>query len=153
MQRKTGAIRRKSPPGRCRRSWVFDVTLSEERHDRAYRLRDTLFDDAVRSPMERAERAESARDLGTALLALSPWQRVTLRLRYRVGVDEGRTLDHVGSMFELTRERVRQIESKALRQLRDPEIAAGLLPHLNRPKIETATTADAVDSGADQYWD
>ncbi len=54
------------------------------------------------------------------LAKLSTRERDVLRLRF--GFDDGRqrTLDEVGNLFGVTRERIRQIEAKALRKLRDP---------------------------------
>ena len=59
-------------------------------------------------------------DLESVLATLSPRERDVLRLRY--GLDDGRmkTLEDIGQIFEVTRERIRQIEAKALRKLRHP---------------------------------
>ena len=59
-------------------------------------------------------------DLEGVLATLSPRERDVLRLRY--GLDDGRmkTLEEIGQIFEVTRERIRQIEAKALRKLRHP---------------------------------
>ncbi len=59
-------------------------------------------------------------DLESVLATLNPRERDVLRLRY--GLDDGRmkTLEDIGQIFEVTRERIRQIEAKALRKLRHP---------------------------------
>jgi RNA polymerase primary sigma factor len=59
-------------------------------------------------------------DLEGVLSTLSPRERDVLRLRY--GLDDGRmkTLEEIGQIFDVTRERIRQIEAKALRKLRHP---------------------------------
>ncbi|BAD79069.1 principal RNA polymerase sigma factor RpoD1 [Synechococcus elongatus PCC 6301] len=59
-------------------------------------------------------------DLEGVLSTLSPRERDVLRLRY--GLDDGRmkTLEEIGQLFNVTRERIRQIEAKALRKLRHP---------------------------------
>ena len=59
-------------------------------------------------------------DLEGVLATLSPRERDVLRLRY--GIDDGRmkTLEEIGQIFDVTRERIRQIEAKALRKLRHP---------------------------------
>jgi RNA polymerase primary sigma factor len=59
-------------------------------------------------------------DLESVLGTLSPRERDVLRLRY--GLDDGRmkTLEEIGQIFNVTRERIRQIEAKALRKLRHP---------------------------------
>ena len=60
-------------------------------------------------------------DLEGVLATLSPRERDVLRLRY--GLDDGRmkTLEEIGQIFDVTRERIRQIEAKALRKLRHPD--------------------------------
>ena len=59
-------------------------------------------------------------DLEGVLATLSPREKDVLRLRY--GLDDGRmkTLEEIGQIFNVTRERIRQIEAKALRKLRHP---------------------------------
>ena len=59
-------------------------------------------------------------DLESVLATLNPRERDVLRLRY--GLDDGRmkTLEDIGQIFDVTRERIRQIEAKALRKLRHP---------------------------------
>jgi len=62
---------------------------------------------------------------------LSPREAKVLRLRY--GLDDGRprTLEEVGKEFNVTRERVRQIEAKALRKIRNPNRSSKLRDFLN----------------------
>ena len=59
-------------------------------------------------------------DLENVLNTLTPRERDVVRMRY--GFDDGRmkTLEEIGSLFAVTRERIRQIEAKALRKLRHP---------------------------------
>ena len=59
-------------------------------------------------------------DLENVLNTLNPRERDVLRLRY--GLDDGRvkTLEEIGNVFSVTRERIRQIEAKALRKLKHP---------------------------------
>ena len=54
------------------------------------------------------------------LAGLSPREARVLRLRFGLGQDRPYTLEEVGQKFGLTRERIRQIEGKALRRLRQP---------------------------------
>jgi len=68
----------------------------------------------------RKERALTQEQLAEVLKTLTPREEKVLRLRY--GLDDGhpRTLEEVGKEFNVTRERIRQIEAKALRKLRHP---------------------------------
>jgi RNA polymerase primary sigma factor len=69
-------------------------------------------------------------DLEGVLATLSPRERDVLRLRY--GLDDGRmkTLEEIGQIFDVTRERIRQIEAKALRKLRHPSRSRKLKDYL-----------------------
>lgn len=78
------------------------------------------------SPDENATKMSLREDLENVLNTLSPRERDVVRMRY--GLDDGRmkTLEEIGGTFAVTRERIRQIESKALRKLRHPNRNAGL---------------------------
>ncbi|MBK7949578.1 MAG: RNA polymerase sigma factor RpoD [Deltaproteobacteria bacterium] len=67
--------------------------------------------------------AEQTRDL---LATLAPREARVLRMRFGIGERANRTLEEVGADFEVTRERVRQIEAKALRKLRHPSRSRSL---------------------------
>ncbi|MBM4435681.1 MAG: sigma-70 family RNA polymerase sigma factor [Actinobacteria bacterium] len=82
-------------------------------------------DDAV-EPMEAATRQMLTENLENVLQMLDPREQKILRLRYGLDDDTPRTLDQVGQEFGLTRERIRQIESQALRKLRHPRLARKL---------------------------
>jgi RNA polymerase primary sigma factor len=71
-------------------------------------------------PEEQVSKSLLREDLEHVLDTLSPRERDVLRLRY--GLDDGRmkTLEEIGQIFNVTRERIRQIEAKALRKLRHP---------------------------------
>jgi len=58
--------------------------------------------------------------ISRVLKTLTPREEVVLKLRFGLMDGQQKTLDEVGSMFNITRERVRQIEAKALRKLRHP---------------------------------
>ena len=71
-------------------------------------------------PAEAASHTLLKEQLSTVLGSLTPREEKVLRLRF--GLEDGRprTLEEVGHEFEVTRERIRQIEAKALRKLRHP---------------------------------
>ena len=58
--------------------------------------------------------------MGSVLSTLTEREKKVLRLRFGIGDGYPRTLEEVGNIFKVTRERVRQIEAKALRKLRHP---------------------------------
>jgi RNA polymerase primary sigma factor len=53
---------------------------------------------------------------------LTPREQTVIRLRFGIGYEEARTLEQVGQNLSVTRERIRQIEAKALKKLKTPEI-------------------------------
>ena len=78
------------------------------------------------SPEDRVESSLLRDDLEHVVNSLTPRERDVVRMRY--GLDDGRakTLEEIGRVFDVTKERVRQIESKALRKLRHPYRSAVL---------------------------
>ncbi|MBP5372941.1 MAG: RNA polymerase sigma factor RpoD [Clostridia bacterium] len=83
-------------------------------------LGDFIEDEAAKSPSDLVSFSMLREQLIGVLNTLTPREEKVLRLRY--GVDDGRprTLEEVGKEFNVTRERIRQIEAKALRKLRNP---------------------------------
>jgi RNA polymerase primary sigma factor len=75
--------------------------------------------DAV-DPFEVALVSTRLEDLGEFLSRLNDRERTVIVMRYGLGNEEPRTLDEVGRHFNVTRERVRQIETKALAKMRHP---------------------------------
>ena len=84
------------------------------------RLGDFIEDKEADAPVKTVASELLREDLAEVLSTLSPRERDVLRLRF--GMDDGRqrTLEEVGQLFGVTRERIRQIEAKALRKLRHP---------------------------------
>ncbi|QED23633.1 RNA polymerase sigma factor RpoD [Candidatus Deianiraea vastatrix] len=81
---------------------------------------DTIENDNVASPLDAAE-YENLRSVTNASLAsLSPREERVLRTRFGIGLNSDSTLEEVGQQFNVTRERIRQIEAKALRKLQHP---------------------------------
>lgn len=83
-------------------------------------LGDFLIDQATASPSDQMASRNLAEQTAEALKSLSPREEKILRLRF--GLEDGseHTLEEVGQNFDVTRERIRQIEAKALRKLRHP---------------------------------
>ena len=83
-------------------------------------LGDFIPDDEAPVPAEAASHALLKEQLASVLKSLTPREEKVLRLRF--GLEDGRprTLEEVGKEFQVTRERIRQIEAKALRKLRHP---------------------------------
>ena len=83
-------------------------------------LGDFIEDTSVTSPIEQAT-SESLRETTHSVLAqLTPREAKVLRMRFGIDMNTDHTLEEVGKQFDVTRERIRQIEAKALRKLRHP---------------------------------
>jgi len=93
-------------------------------------LGDFVPDDSAVSPDSAAERERLKDEIERALLELTPREQQVMRLRF--GLDDGqvRTLEEVGREFGVTRERIRQIESKTLAKLRHPTRSQRLRDYL-----------------------
>ncbi len=83
-------------------------------------LGDFIPDDDAPAPADAASHTLLKEQLGEVLKTLTPREEKVLRLRFGLEDGRSRTLDEVGKEFNLTRERIRQIEAKALRKLRHP---------------------------------
>ena len=83
-------------------------------------LGDFIEDKKAISPLEAAIRYDLQRQINSALETLTPREEKVLRKRFGIGESTDHTLEEVGQDFEVTRERIRQIEAKALRKLRHP---------------------------------
>jgi RNA polymerase primary sigma factor len=83
-------------------------------------LGDFLEDKSAGSPNESLLTQDLTTQVERALATLSPKEKEILRLRFGIGEEGEHTLEEVGKRFEVTRERIRQIEAKALRKLRHP---------------------------------
>jgi len=81
-------------------------------------LGDVLSDTSIRSPEETAIESDLTNEVERALAPLSDREKEVLRLRYGLGADREYTLEEIGKRLSVTRERVRQIESRALQKLR-----------------------------------
>ena len=83
-------------------------------------LEDFIADTKVMTPEEKSEEMIRKEDVAEILSNLTERERKVITYRFGIGVDYPRTLEEVGKMFNVTRERIRQIEKKAIRRLRHP---------------------------------
>lgn len=124
---------------------LVPISLSQSVNDDDSRtVEETLVDDHAEHPDDATGKVLLKEDLENVLNTLSPRERDVLRLRY--GMDDGRvkTLEEIGNVFSVTRERIRQIEAKALRKLRQPSRNGILREYL--PNDHDAVKGDVGDS-------
>jgi RNA polymerase primary sigma factor len=81
---------------------------------------DFIEDKAADSPLDLTSFSLLKDKLGDVLCSLTERERLVLELRFGLGDGCARTLEEVGQQFRVTRERIRQIEAKALRKMRHP---------------------------------
>ena len=89
--------------------------LSEEKE-----LKDVIIDEKAASPFKTLENSEASYRIEQVLSSLTEREEKIIRMRFGIGVNSEHTLEEVGKHFKLTRERIRQIEIKALKKLRHP---------------------------------
>jgi RNA polymerase primary sigma factor len=89
--------------------------LSEEKE-----LKDVIIDEKSVSPFKTLENTEATNRIEEVLSSLTEREEKIIRMRFGIGVGSEHTLEEVGRHFNLTRERIRQIEIKALKKLRHP---------------------------------
>jgi len=89
--------------------------LAEEKE-----LKDIIIDEKAISPFKRLENSESMNRIEEVLASLTEREEKIIRMRFGIGIGSEHTLEEVGHYFKLTRERIRQIEIKALKKLRHP---------------------------------
>ena len=95
------------------------VTDSED----ASLLGDFIADTKAMKPIDAALQSDLKKITTNILATLTPREERVLRMRFGIGMNGDHTLESVGSQFSVTRERIRQIEAKALRKLRHPSRA------------------------------
>jgi RNA polymerase primary sigma factor len=93
-------------------------------------LGDFIEDEKALAPADAASQQMLQQQLEDVLESLSERERQVLRLRFGIEDGRSRTLEEVGREFEVTRERIRQIEAKALRKLRHPSRSKKLRDYL-----------------------
>jgi RNA polymerase primary sigma factor len=95
----------------------LDVPIGD---DGDSQLGDFIEDNVTLSPMQAAMQASVQNKLKEVLDALSPREAKVLRMRFGLEMASDHTLEEVGNQFDVTRERIRQIEAKAMKKLRHP---------------------------------
>jgi RNA polymerase primary sigma factor len=83
-------------------------------------LGDFIEDTSIESPVEAATGTGLHETVRDVLGGLTPREAKVLRMRFGIGMNPDHTLEEVGQQFSVTRERIRQIEAKALRKLKHP---------------------------------
>jgi RNA polymerase primary sigma factor len=84
-------------------------------------LSDVLEDPSAVSPFSSVERRDIQEKVTVLLQSLTPREAHIIRRRFGIGELEDATLEEIGHEFSVTRERIRQIEERALSKLREPE--------------------------------
>jgi RNA polymerase primary sigma factor len=96
------------------------IALQTQVGDEDTKLEDFIADENSPSPYLDAEKNEITDKILKILKTLNPNEEKVIRMRFGIGFDKDHTLEEVGRHFSLTRERIRQIEEKALRKLKHP---------------------------------
>ena len=89
-------------------------------------LGDFIEDNSFASPLDSAKKENLKEFLMNILNKLSPRESKVLMMRFGIGMNTDHTLEEIGKQFDVTRERIRQIEAKALKKLRNPNIVKQL---------------------------
>ena len=95
------------------------------------KMADFIEDDSVKSPVEVATQNLLREQLLGVIETLTPREQKVIRLRYGLDDSHPRTLEEVGKEFNVTRERIRQIEAKALKKLRNPNRSKKLVDFMD----------------------
>jgi len=112
----------------AKRPISLETPIGEEEDSR---LEDFIEDKEVISPQDAAISSNMAKRIQKVLSTLNEREEKILRMRFGIGEKQDHTLDEVGQVFELTRERIRQIEEKALRELKHSSRADKLKSFIN----------------------
>ena len=94
------------------------------------KIADFIEDETIKSPSDVAEQNILREQLLAVIDTLTPREQKVIRLRYGLDDSHPRTLEEVGKEFFVTRERIRQIEAKALRKLRNPTRSKKLVGYI-----------------------
>jgi RNA polymerase primary sigma factor len=94
-------------------------------------LGDFIEDTVIESPLQNATEESLHFATDDVLSSLTAREAKVLRMRFGIGMNTDHTLEEVGKQFDVTRERIRQIEAKALRKLRHPSRSSHLKTFLD----------------------
>jgi RNA polymerase primary sigma factor len=108
----------------------LDTPIGDE--DDSGRLGDLIEDERTVSPVASAISANLRRVTTETLACLTPREEHIVRMRFGIGMNADHTLEEVGKRFSVTRERIRQIEAKALRKLKHPRHSRRLRSFLDQ---------------------
>ena len=108
------------------RSTSFEKPVGFDKDADLYAL---IADEKSAASAESAERDQLRKDAERVLETLTPREEKILRMRYGIGEKHDHTLEEIGDSFHLSRERIRQIEKKALKKLRHKSKSGVLRPH------------------------
>jgi len=106
--------------------------------DEDSQLGDFVEDQNAEDPLDSAVGAALSEATLSVLDTLTPREEKVLRMRFGIGMNTDHTLEEVGKQFGVTRERIRQIEAKALRKLRHPSRSQKLKTFADNPEAPTA---------------
>ncbi len=107
------------------------LSASNDADEDDSRIKDTIVDKNAQLPVDAATIAGLKEAVNDMLATLSPREAKVLCMRFGIKMNTDHTLEEVGKQFDVTRERIRQIEAKALRKLRHPSRAEHLTSFLD----------------------
>ena len=110
---------------------ITDISRTPVGEEEDAHLEDFIQDEDAGVPVDEAGRQLLRRELLHVLKSLTPREERVITLRFGLEDGRARTLEELGKEFNVTRERVRQIEAKALRKLRHPSRAKLLRDYLD----------------------
>lgn len=107
-------------------AFLEPISFDQPNADGEAFLSDCLPDDQASPPDEHLQEEQMRTQLHRLLRVLTPREEQVIRLRFGIGNGQSRTLEEVGKLLNVTRERIRQIEVLAMKKLREPTVKAQL---------------------------
>ena len=107
---------------KIRKLWVnttsLDITIGRE--EDGFTIADTIIDTSIPTPEVAVSRIAMKEQLALVMESLTPREREVITMRYGLDGEHVCTLDEIGRHYQLSRERIRQVEKQALKKLRNP---------------------------------